>query len=45
MSVGDDIKELIDEGFPEGDATKTVLGGKKKKHKVKVKVKIKIKGK
>lgn len=45
MSLGDDIKQLIDEGSTEQDATKTVLGGKKKKPKVKVKVKIKIKGK
>ena len=43
MSLGDDIKQLIDEGSSEQDATKTVLGGKKKK--VKVKVKIKVKGK
>lgn len=43
MSLGDDIKQLIDEGSSEQDATKTVLGGKKPK--VKVKVKIKVKGK
>ena len=38
-STADEIQELKNEGFPEADATKTVLGNKKLKVKVKIKIK------